>query len=61
MHGVFFQAVCKDRIFPKLNWFAVVSEKKEVPYRAQILTFGLGLCFTLIGKVCCVLSVFFKF
>ncbi|KAK7115879.1 solute carrier family 12 member 3-like [Littorina saxatilis] len=46
-----FQAVCKDGIFPYLGWFSAVSAKSEMPYRAFVLTFFLGLCFTCIGDL----------
>ncbi|KAL8575172.1 hypothetical protein ACOMHN_042482 [Nucella lapillus] len=46
-----FQAVCQDRLFPKLEWFAQTSGKKNTCWRANFLVFILALAFTLIGSL----------
>lgn len=44
------QAVCKDKIFPKVDFFAKGYGPSENPRRAYILAFVIGLGFILIGK-----------
>ncbi|XP_074649682.1 solute carrier family 12 member 2-like [Tubulanus polymorphus] len=46
-----FQAVCKDRIFPKIHVFAKGYGKSGEPFRAYMLTFGIALGFIAIGEL----------
>lgn len=46
-----FQAVCKDKIFPKIDFFAVGSGPSDEPKRAYILTFFIAAAFTAIGTL----------
>lgn len=45
-----FQAVCKDKIFPKIIFFAQGYGASDNPRRAYILAYFIGLGFVLIGK-----------
>ena len=44
------QAVCKDRIFPKIHVFAKGYGASENPRRAYILAYVIGVAFICIGK-----------
>uniref|UniRef100_A0ABM0M1K2 Solute carrier family 12 member 2-like n=1 Tax=Saccoglossus kowalevskii TaxID=10224 RepID=A0ABM0M1K2_SACKO len=46
-----FQAVCKDKIFPKIYYFAEGTGANNEPRRAYILTFFIALSFILIGEL----------
>ncbi|XP_070543648.1 solute carrier family 12 member 2-like isoform X2 [Ptychodera flava] len=45
------QAVCKDKIFPKIYYFAHGSGPSNEPRRAYILTFFIAVIFILIGEL----------
>ena len=45
-----FQAVCKDRIFPGIEFFGKGDEKNE-PRRGYVLTFFIGAAFIAIGDL----------
>lgn len=38
-----FQALCKDRLYPKLEWFARGYGKTDEPVRGYILTFIIAM------------------
>ena len=46
-----FQALCQDRLFPHLQYFAKGYGKSQEPLRAYILTFVIALACVLIGKI----------
>ncbi|XP_022331098.2 solute carrier family 12 member 2-like isoform X2 [Crassostrea virginica] len=46
-----FQAVCKDRIFPKIHVFAKGYGASENPRRAYILAYVIGVAFICIGDL----------
>ncbi|XP_053405857.1 solute carrier family 12 member 3-like isoform X2 [Mercenaria mercenaria] len=46
-----FQAVCKDKIFPKVQFFAKGYGTSENPRRAYVLAYVIGLAFILIGDL----------
>ena len=46
-----FQALCQDRLFPHLQYFAKGYGKSQEPLRAYILTFIIALACVLIGKI----------
>ncbi|XP_056022591.1 solute carrier family 12 member 3-like isoform X2 [Ostrea edulis] len=46
-----FQAVCKDRIFPKIHVFAKGYGASENPRRAYILAYFIGVAFICIGDL----------
>ncbi|CAI5449324.1 unnamed protein product [Caenorhabditis angaria] len=46
-----FQAVCKDRLFPKIGYFAKTYGKSEEPKRAYVLGFILALSMVAIGEL----------
>ncbi|XP_071793937.1 solute carrier family 12 member 2-like [Asterias amurensis] len=46
-----FQALCKDRIFPKIEVFAVGSGPGDEPRRAYILAFFIAASFIAIGEL----------
>uniref|UniRef100_A0A915PZ03 Uncharacterized protein n=1 Tax=Setaria digitata TaxID=48799 RepID=A0A915PZ03_9BILA len=46
-----FQAVCKDRLFPKVDFFARGYGKDEEPRRAYMLGFVIALVMVLIGEL----------
>ncbi|VDM65821.1 unnamed protein product [Strongylus vulgaris] len=46
-----FQAVCKDRLFPKIGYFAKAFGKNEEPRRAYVLTFIIAMCIIGIGDL----------
>jgi solute carrier family 12 sodium/potassium/chloride transporter 2 len=44
-----FQALCRDKLFPYLHFFAKGYGKNQEPLRAYALTFIIALAFILIG------------
>ncbi|WKY10102.1 hypothetical protein Q1695_002448 [Nippostrongylus brasiliensis] len=46
-----FQAVCKDRLFPKIGYFAKGYGKNEEPRRAYALTFIIAMAMIAIGDL----------
>ncbi|KAK7482628.1 hypothetical protein BaRGS_00026127 [Batillaria attramentaria] len=56
-----FQAVCKDRIFPKIHVFATGYGPSDNPRRAYLLAFFIGLGFTLIGDLNAIAPVISNF
>ncbi|VDM61432.1 unnamed protein product [Angiostrongylus costaricensis] len=46
-----FQAVCKDRLFPKIGYFAKGYGKNEEPRRAYFLTFVIAMAMVGIGDL----------
>ncbi|CAF0929755.1 unnamed protein product [Brachionus calyciflorus] len=46
-----FKAVCEDKIFPKIGYFAVGRGKDNEPLRGYILTFIIAILFILIGDL----------
>ncbi|VDN02395.1 unnamed protein product [Thelazia callipaeda] len=46
-----FQAVCKDRLFPKVSFFAKGYGKNDEPRRAYVLGFIIALIMILIGEL----------
>lgn len=46
-----FQALGKDKLIPKIDWFAVNLGKDQEPRRAYFLTFIVSLAFILIGEL----------
>jgi solute carrier family 12 (sodium/potassium/chloride transporter), member 2 len=46
-----FQALCKDQLYPKIEWFAKGFGKNNEPVRGYILTFFIGIAFILIGEL----------
>lgn len=47
---VLFQAVCKDRLFPYIHFFAKGYGKDEEPRRAYLLGFAIAMLMILIGN-----------
>lgn len=45
-----FQAVCKDRLFPRIDYFAKTYGKNEEPKRAYVLGFFLAMGIVAIGS-----------
>ena len=45
-----FQAVCKDKIFPKIHVFAKGYGASDNPRRAYVLAYFIGLAFICIGQ-----------
>lgn len=45
-----FQALCKDKLYPKIEWFAKGYGKNNEPIRSYILTFIIAIAFILIGR-----------
>lgn len=45
------QAVCKDKIFPGISFFAKGTPANDEPRRAYVLAFFISLGFTLIGEL----------
>lgn len=45
-----FQAVCKDKIFPVVTFFAKGYGPSENPRRAYVLAYVIGIGFILIGN-----------
>lgn len=46
-----FQALCKDKLYPGLEWFAKGYGHNNEPVRGYILTFIIAVAFILIGNV----------
>lgn len=46
-----FQALCKDKLFPKIEWFAKGFGKNNEPVRGYVLTFIIALAFILVGEL----------
>lgn len=46
-----FQAVCKDKLFPKINWFGRGFGKGDEPRRGYFLTFVLSMLIILVGEL----------
>lgn len=46
-----FQAVCEDKIFPKIDYFAVGRGKDNEPFRGYVLTFVIASAFILVGDL----------
>lgn len=46
-----FQAVCQDKIFPKIKYFAVGHGKDNEPWRGYFLTFFISSAFIAIGDL----------
>ncbi|KAK9884761.1 hypothetical protein WA026_007609 [Henosepilachna vigintioctopunctata] len=46
-----FQALCKDKLYPKIEWFAKGYGKNGEPLRGYVLTFLIAVSFILIGEL----------
>lgn len=46
-----FQALCKDKLYPKIEWFAKGFGKNNEPVRGYVLTFIIATAFILIGEL----------
>lgn len=46
-----FQALCKDRLYPKIEWFAKGYGRNNEPVRGYILTFVIAIAFVLIAEL----------
>ncbi|XP_017777968.1 PREDICTED: solute carrier family 12 member 2 [Nicrophorus vespilloides] len=46
-----FQALCKDKLYPKIEWFAKGYGQNNEPVRGYILTFIIAVAFILIGEL----------
>jgi solute carrier family 12 (sodium/potassium/chloride transporter), member 2 len=46
-----FQALCKDQLYPRIEWFAKGFGKNNEPVRGYVLTFIIGIGFVLIGEL----------
>lgn len=46
-----FQALCKDKLYPKIEWFGKGYGKNNEPIRGYILTFIIAIAFTLVGEL----------
>lgn len=47
---IFSQALCKDKLYPGIVWFAKGYGKNNEPVRGYVLTFFIAICFILIGN-----------
>ncbi|ESP00673.1 hypothetical protein LOTGIDRAFT_177989 [Lottia gigantea] len=56
-----FQAVCKDKIFPKIHIFAKGYGKDDNPRRAYLLAFAIGFAFVCIGDLNAIAPVISNF
>lgn len=45
-----FQALCKDKLYPYVEFFAEGSGKNNEPIRGYVLTFFIALGLVLVGK-----------
>lgn len=45
-----FQALCRDKLYPYIFWFAKGYGQNNEPIRGYILTFVIAVAFILIGK-----------
>nr|XP_023024040.1 bumetanide-sensitive sodium-(potassium)-chloride cotransporter [Leptinotarsa decemlineata] len=46
-----FQALCKDKLYPKIEWFAKGYGNNNEPLRGYVLTFVIATVFILIGEL----------
>ncbi|KAF5300126.1 hypothetical protein FQR65_LT09216 [Abscondita terminalis] len=46
-----FQALCKDKLYPYIEWFAKGYGKNNEPVRGYVLTFFIAIAFILIGEL----------
>ncbi|KAK5650631.1 hypothetical protein RI129_001660 [Pyrocoelia pectoralis] len=46
-----FQALCKDKLYPYIDWFAKGYGKNNEPVRGYILTFFVAIAFILFGEL----------
>lgn len=46
-----FQALCKDKLYPGIQWFARGYGKNNEPIRGYVLTFVIAVGFILIGEL----------
>ncbi|CAH1967079.1 unnamed protein product [Acanthoscelides obtectus] len=46
-----FQALCRDKLYPKIEWFAKGYGKNNEPLRGYVLTFIIAVAFILIGEL----------
>ncbi|XP_019869994.2 bumetanide-sensitive sodium-(potassium)-chloride cotransporter [Aethina tumida] len=46
-----FQALCKDKLYPKIHWFAKGYGQNNEPIRGYILTFVIATAFILVGEL----------
>ncbi|XP_068081750.1 bumetanide-sensitive sodium-(potassium)-chloride cotransporter [Anabrus simplex] len=46
-----FQALCKDKLYPCIGWFAKGYGKNNEPVRGYVLTFFIAVSFILIGEL----------
>ncbi|XP_055638635.1 bumetanide-sensitive sodium-(potassium)-chloride cotransporter isoform X2 [Toxorhynchites rutilus septentrionalis] len=46
-----FQALCKDKLYPKIGWFGKGFGKNNEPVRGYILTFVIAIAVILIGEL----------
>lgn len=45
-----FQALCKDKLYPYIEWFGRGYGQNNEPVRGYILTFFISIAFILIGE-----------
>lgn len=45
-----FQALCKDKLYPYIEWFGKGYGQNNEPVRGYVLTFFIAIAFILIGK-----------
>jgi solute carrier family 12 sodium/potassium/chloride transporter 2 len=45
-----FQALCRDKLYPYIEWFGKGYGKNNEAYRAYVLTFIIAMSVLLIGK-----------
>lgn len=45
-----FQALCKDKLYPRIEWFGKGFGSNNEPLRGYVLTFVIAVGFILIGK-----------
>nr|CAI5860667.1 unnamed protein product [Callosobruchus analis] len=46
-----FQALCRDKLYPKIEWFGKGYGKNNEPLRGYVLTFVIAVAFILIGEL----------
>ncbi|XP_050296584.1 bumetanide-sensitive sodium-(potassium)-chloride cotransporter [Anthonomus grandis grandis] len=46
-----FQALCKDKLYPRIEWFAKGFGPNNEPLRGYVLTFVIAVAFVLIGEL----------
>lgn len=49
LFSIILKAVCKDRLFPYINYFSKLSGKNEEPRRAYILSFFIAIIMVIVG------------